>query len=83
MLLAVGCKMLYAGAHIPALDTLHQAGRHFPGQIRILAHVFEVPAAQGGSLDIDRRAQIDGYPLVLALIPQGLAHPADQASVKG
>ena len=66
MLLAVGGKMLYAHADLVALDALDQTGGQFGRQVGVLAEILEIAAAEGRTLDVDRRTEIDGHLLVLA-----------------
>ena len=82
VLLVVGGEMLQAGAHVPALDALDDAGGHLPRQIGILAHVLKVPPAQGAALDVDGGPQVDGHPFVLALVADGLADRFHQLPVE-
>ena len=82
VLLVVCGKMLHAGTDIFALNAPDHIRCHFAGQVRVLAHVFKVPPAQRGTLDVDGRPQIDGHLFMPAFLTDRLTDLPDQASVK-
>ena len=57
--LAVRGKMFGAGGDALRLLALDVMDGHARGQERVLAQVFEIPAAQRGALDVERRSEHD------------------------
>ena len=83
VLLVIEGEMLDTGAHVFALDTLDQRGRHHARQVRILGEILEVPSAQRAALDVHGRAQQHAQLFMLAGFAQGFTHLFDQFGIKG
>jgi hypothetical protein len=82
-LLVVGGEVLDRRADVLGLDALHQGGAEPAGQVRVLAQVLEVAAAQRRPLDVDPRPEHHRDVLRPCLDPDRRADLADQVDVPG
>ena len=81
-LLVVAGEVLERRSHAPALHALDVGGRQLAGQMRVLAVVLEVAAAQGAALHVHARPQHHGHALLARLVAQRLAHRAHEVRVE-
>ena len=82
-LLAVRGEMLGAGRHVGFLHALDVADGLLGGEHRVLAHVFEVAAAQRAALDVDRGPQDHVLAAASRLLAQRHAGRIGQVGVPG
>ena len=77
-LLVVDGKVLYAGRHAVLLYASHIGDDHLGGQIRVLTHVFEGAAVEGGASHVDAGTQQDVLAAVAGLFADA---PAEEQGV--
>ena len=67
-LLIVQGIMLHAGGNAVGLHSPDILSGHFPGEIRVLSHIFEIPSVERAPVDVHARSEKDILPAVFRLL---------------
>ena len=76
-------EMFHAHGNAVGLHALHVRNDHFPGKIRVLAHILEIASVQRETVDVHAGAQQDGLVPVAGLLADALAIQAGEFAVPG